>query len=193
MPRIPYVYMNEGESDVADRIRSRRADGKLLELDAMLLNAPQIADGYNALLRAVRMESVVPDALKELVILRVAALNSAAFEWIHHEPIGRKAGLSTTELATIRDTSRACSSGSTSTLSPLYAAALVYTDYITRSIRVPQDVFDNLRAQLGSDQQMVEVTVTAATYNMVSRVLVALDISDKANTEVPSVDIEPVD
>lgn len=71
------------------------------------------------------------------------------------------------------------------TLSPLQAAALVYTDYMTRFVNVPQGVFDHLRKVVESDQQMFEVTATIAAYNMVSRILVALDVADKAGEEVP--------
>jgi 4-carboxymuconolactone decarboxylase len=63
-------------------------------------------------------------------------------------------------------------------------AALAYADAMTVDIKVPQDVFDTLKAHL-SDQQMMEATATIATYNMVSRVLVALDVNDMANVEVP--------
>lgn len=63
----------------------------------------------------------------------------------------------------------------------------MYTDYMTRSVKVPQDVFANLRSKLADDQQMLEATTTVASYNMVSRVLVALDVSDKAEMEVPQV------
>ena len=37
-----------------------------------------------------------------------------------------------------------------------------------------------------ANESLVEVTFTAATYNMVSRTLVALDIGDQANAPVPS-------
>lgn len=70
-------------------------------------------------------------------------------------------------------------------LSPAQAAALVYTDYMTRFVKVPQDAFNRLRSHLENDQQMFEVTATIASYNMVSRLLVALDVADKAEEDVP--------
>lgn len=64
-------------------------------------------------------------------------------------------------------------------------AALIYTDYMTRFVKVPQHAFDRLRSHLGNDQQMFEATATVASYNLVSRLLVALDVGDKAEEEVP--------
>ena len=73
----------------------------------------------------------------------------------------------------------------TTGLSPLHATVMVYTDYVTRLVEVPQSVFNDLRSRLENDQQMLEVTTTAAAYNMVSRILMALDVGDKAEEKVP--------
>lgn len=113
---------------------------------------------------------------------------------IQHEPLARAAGLSGSQLLSIRDVSNVSGSSSDTSevldrpgegLSTLQAAALRYTDYMTRSVSVPDDAFKGLRSLLRNDQQMLEATATIASYNMVSRILVALDIGDKAQTEVP--------
>lgn len=69
MPRIPYVYPEVGQSEIADAIRQRRANGKLIGLDGVLLNAPAIAAGYSQLLGAVRMKSSLQPALRELLVI----------------------------------------------------------------------------------------------------------------------------
>ncbi|KAF8505025.1 carboxymuconolactone decarboxylase [Hysterangium stoloniferum] len=203
MPRIPYVFPDPGTSPVADEIRSRRKDGKLIELDGVFLNAPAIAEGYSHLLGAVRQKSTLDAALRELLILRVAALNSAAYEWqvTHifgtrkaHEVIGRAAGLTDSQISAIGDVAHTHSpspaqhppfESSASALSPLFTIALAYTDAMTIDIKVPQEIFAALKAHL-SDQQIMEVTATVASYNMVSRVLVALDVGDMADVVIPS-------
>lgn len=80
MPRIPYQYPEPGTSPAADKIRERRG-GVLKELDGALLNAPHIAAGYSGLLGAVRNNNSLRDDVRELVMLRVAALNGAVYEW----------------------------------------------------------------------------------------------------------------
>lgn len=110
---------------------------------------------------------------------------------VAHVPLGQKAGLTISQIAVIRDTSTALSDDvdPSRALSEVQRAALAYTDWMTRNIQVPLKVFDALKALL-SDQQVVEVTVTVATYNMVSRFLIALDVGDMANVKVPEVEAE---
>jgi 4-carboxymuconolactone decarboxylase len=107
---------------------------------------------------------------------------------IAHEPIGRAAGLTDEQIAAIRDISyvRSSTPRPSPTLPPLLAAALAYADSMTVDVKVSQDTFDALRAHL-KDQQIMEATATVASYNMVSRVLVALDVNDMADVEVPTV------
>ncbi|EKM59745.1 uncharacterized protein PHACADRAFT_192119 [Phanerochaete carnosa HHB-10118-sp] len=188
MPRVPYRYPDPGTDPAADTIRTRRAGGNLIELDGALLNAPQLAAGYSSLLGAVRQQNSLPDNLRELLILRVAALNGAVYEWNAHVPIGQKAGLTTQQLSIIRNESTALSKNVDpgQVLSDLQRAALVYTDWVTKNVHVPQDVFDSLAALL-DNKQVVEVTVTISAYNMVSRILVALNVADKADEKVPEV------
>jgi len=54
-------------------------------------------------------------------------------------------------------------------------AALAYADAMTRDIAVPDAVFDALRPHF-SERQIVELTVLIGTYNMQTRVLLALGI-----------------
>jgi alkylhydroperoxidase family enzyme len=170
------------------------------------------------LLGAVRRDGKLPGDLRELMvskscpfvlasvvdwfvdyeILRVAAHNHAAFEWIHHEDVGRDAGLTTAQLIAVRDILKPAPSPSApGPLSSLQAAALAFTDASTKEVKVPDIVFDTLANELKSlsgKQDVVEETVqdflveavaVVATYNMVSRFLVSLDIAGKSDELVP--------
>lgn len=110
---------------------------------------------------------------------------------IQHEPLGVKAGLTTAQLAVIRNDTTALTEDvdPQAVLSAAQRAALAYADWMTKNVRVPQSVFDAVKAHF-DDQQATEITITVATYNMVSRILVALDVEEKADAEVPRVDIE---
>ena len=63
-------------------------------------------------------------------------------------------------------------------------AALRYADAMTRDITVPQSLFDEVKAQGFNEQEIVELTATVASYNLVSRFLVALDVGE-ANSKAP--------
>jgi len=160
----------DGTGEIAERIRERRG-GTLRPLDRMLLHSPQLADGWNSLLGAVRQRIALPADIRELVILRIAVLNRAAYEWTAHEPEARRAGLDDTQLAAVR----AENAAEHPELDARHGRVIAYTDAMTRDVHVPEGLFDALRADF-SDRELVELTATVAAYNMVSRFLVALDV-----------------
>lgn len=167
MARLGYV--SDG-GEVADRIRQRRG-GRLTALDGMLLHSPPVADGWNSFLGAVRGASTLPADIRELVALRVAELNGAAYEWTAHEPVARAAGMTDSQLAALRG-------GDPASLDDRQRAALAYTDAMTEKIAVEQPLFEALAPHF-DEQQIVELSVTIAAYNMVSRFLVALEVGQE--------------
>jgi AhpD family alkylhydroperoxidase len=140
----------------------------------MLLHSPPLAEGWLGLLTAVRHKGRLPGALRELVILRVAVLNGAAYEADQHAPIARQEGLTQAQidaLALWEDSDL---------FSASQRAVLALTDAMTRDVQVPDATLDAVRAHY-DDRETVEVVVTVAAYNMVSRVIEALHIhSDDA-------------
>jgi 4-carboxymuconolactone decarboxylase len=183
MARLSYVAP---AGAVTDRIRQRRG-GTLTALDGLLLHSPEFADGWNSMLGAVRGQSTLPPDVRELVILRVAARNNADYEWRAHEPVARQAGLGDDQIAAIGlggGTGGEAGGGgglggggggAVAGLSPAQWAALAYADAMTMHVSVPDEIFQAVRAHF-DDRQVLELTVTVAAYNMVSRVLVALEV-----------------
>ncbi len=166
------------EGPTADLLRARRG-GVLTTLDRLLLHSPPVAEGWNALLGALRGATTLPADLRELVVLRVAVLNTAEFEWTSHAPIARRAGLTDPHLRVLR----ADDALAEPVWSPVQAAVLAFTDASTRDVAVPDAVFAALRAHL-DDRQVVELAVLVGGYAMVSRFLVALQVPPSTG-EVP--------
>lgn len=48
---------------------------------------------------------------------------------------------------------------------------------MTRNVKVPKDVFQEIKG-LFSEKEVVEITATTAAYNCVSRFLVALNVGE---------------
>ena len=155
--------------EVAERVRARRK-GALTPLDLMLLHSEPLADGWNTLMGAVRSRFELPADLRELAICRVAVLNDAPYEWQAHAPLLQQAGFSDEQLAAVREF------GDAADLIPVHRLVLAYTDAMTRDVRVPDDVFAAVLDELG-ERGTVELTATVAGYNMVSRFLVALEVT----------------
>ncbi len=178
MARLEYAASDlppGADGEIVERIRARRG-GTLTPLDRMLLHSPPLADGWNGLLGAVRTASILPGDVRELAILRIAALNGADYEWRAHEPVGRAGGLTDADLAVLRDERPPAA------LAPRLAAALAYTDAMTSHVTVPDEVFTRLREHF-DDREIVELTVTVGAYNLVSRFLVALEVGTEQGKE----------
>jgi 4-carboxymuconolactone decarboxylase len=165
MARLDYVV---GGGAVAEKIRQRRG-GRLTPLDGMLLHSPPFADGWNSLLGAIRGDSTLPPDIRELAVLRVAELNGAEYEWTAHEPVARQAGMTSEQLAAVR------AGDGAGVLDERQRAVIAYTDAMTRDIEVPDELFERVRTHF-NERQLVELTVTVGTYNLVSRFLVALEV-----------------
>ncbi|KAF8632660.1 hypothetical protein AX17_004793 [Amanita inopinata Kibby_2008] len=195
-------YPPPGASAIADSIRARRGPRGLTPLDRTLLHVPPVAQGWNSLLGAIRTKGALPGDVRELMILRVAAVNRAAFEWIQHEHVGRSHGLTTAQLYVIRDTSAPLPPAK-GILSALQTSALRFADASTRNVKVSKEITDDLHRDLlewmrENDQGSgdvaeadrlqdlyVEAAAVVATYNMVSRFLVTTDVAGLSDDEVP--------
>jgi AhpD family alkylhydroperoxidase len=147
------------------------ARGRVSPLYQVLLNSPPLARGWEQMLSAIRNHNSIPADLRELVILRVAILNGAPYEFDAHAPIARAAGVSEEVVAATR-------------VVPLRADALFETrqrlvlelaDTMTRELVVPDSLYERVRREFGVQQQ-IDLVATVAAYNMVSRFLVALEI-----------------
>jgi AhpD family alkylhydroperoxidase len=170
MARLPLVSdkTHPELAPLIERIREERG-GRLLNLYATLLHSPPVAEGWLKLLTAVRQQTRLDPALRELVILRVALINEAQYEYRTHVPFALEKGLTPSQLEAL----------SAWRESPLFDQrardVLAYVDAMTRDVHVPDALFEPLRRWF-DPRQLVELTVTVAAYNMVSRFLEALQV-----------------
>jgi 4-carboxymuconolactone decarboxylase len=143
--------------------------GRISPLYQTLLNAPEIAQGWEALLTAIRNRNSLSPAIRELIILRVAILNRADYEFDAHEPHALKAGVSPEKIAAIREIE----------ISNIFTdqemLVLNLTDVMTKEIQVLDELFDKVKPHF-NDTQRLELVATIAAYNMVSRLLNALHV-----------------
>jgi 4-carboxymuconolactone decarboxylase len=72
------------------------SDGRphLAEIYVRMFNNPGVATKIGALGEYLRFHGVLPDAVRELAILRYAARQRAGYEWSHHQRPARLAGIS---------------------------------------------------------------------------------------------------
>jgi 4-carboxymuconolactone decarboxylase len=167
-PRVPQVAPGANPELAALEARIRGARGRISPLYTVLLNSPELASGWEQLFTAIRQKTSVPPALRELVILRVAVLNGAEYEFEAHVPHALAAGMSEEGIERLRR-------GEIDAFSSLEKLVLQYTDAMTRELVVPEALYPQLDKHFDA-RTLVELTATIAGYNMVSRFLIAMRI-----------------
>ncbi|KAK3686993.1 hypothetical protein LTR37_019245 [Vermiconidia calcicola] len=176
--RIPYAPSDPTDPTpetqaIYDRIRERRNPRPLIPLDLALLHNPNIADGFSTLMGSIRTKSSLDLAPMELAVCYVAVLNKAVYEWTAHAPLALKAGVEREALeAVLKNDVR-----NTDVLSEEEVDVLEFTYQSTKDIEVKDELIEKLKRRY-TDQQVMELTITVGAYNMVSRFLVALNVTE---------------
>jgi len=168
MPRLPLPATDTSSETAAVYQAILGSRGQVPLLYRVLLNSPACALAWEAFLATVRRELSIPARLRELVILRIAVLNDAPYEFESHREPAEAAGLSATEIEAVR-------TGRADILTDTDNLVLAYTDAMTREIKVAPKLYRCV-AEAFDAGQLVDLTVTIGAYNMVSRVLNALEI-----------------
>jgi alkylhydroperoxidase family enzyme len=107
---------------------------------------------------AIRNKSTLPEDVMELAMCRVGALNGAAFEWMHHMPLLKKAGVSDEGIETVRTAMpHLTGNDGEKGLDGRLWSVMNYVDAMTKEIKVSDDVFDGVKRIL-DERQMVELS-----------------------------------
>jgi alkylhydroperoxidase family enzyme len=154
-------------------IRARRG-GRLLNLDRVLLVSTPLATAWNAYLAAIRGSLSVEPKLREIAICGVAVLNGADYEFLQHAPEYRRAGGTALGVERLRDLTTAMAYPDV--FDEAERAVIALTVQMTKHIAVDDATWQQVETALKDPQARVELVAVIATYNMVSRFLVACQI-----------------
>jgi alkylhydroperoxidase family enzyme len=167
--RLAYADIGRDEiRALKERISAERG-GKMLHIYRMLLHSPAVSEGWLSLMTAIRQRCVLAGNHRELIIMRIAQLNGATYEAEQHRAFALQEGVSEAQLEALEDWENS------KLFSPAQRAVLDYTDTMTIDVKVPDKIFAEVRKHF-DEQGMIELTATIASYNMVSRFLVALGV-----------------
>jgi len=169
MARIPYPDITRPELiPLADRVKRERG-GKVLNIFKMLMHSPPALNGFLDFFTAVRQRFSLDARYRELAIIQVALIAKAWYEVAQHAPLAIKAGLTEAQVEALKRGEVHDS------LTPTDRAVIAYASEMTRAVQVSDTVFAGVRAHF-DDRTLVELTLTIAGYNLVSRLLEALQI-----------------
>jgi len=162
------------EPALVDAILARRG-GKLINLDRALLWSEPLARAWNVFLGAIRREMAFDARLREIAICVVARTTGAEYEFSHHWPEYVKAGGSEALREKLGDAVAASTDGAFTDDERL---AMRYALAMTNQVKVPDALFREVQRRF-STTEIVELTAAIATYNMVARFLVALEVENE--------------
>ena len=177
-PRLPAwtPELKPQPAALVDTILARR-QGRLLNLDHVLLWSEPVANGWNTFMGNVRTKLSVERKWLELGICTVALLTHAQYEYHHHRPDFLAAGGQPHELDALERAiaADACHGVEEPELGTIERLIVQYAAQMTQHIRVDDAVFAALQQHL-DPTGMVELTMSIAAYNMVARVLIATGV-----------------
>ena len=169
MARLPYARTDGAEiRDLVGDIVAQR--GEVLHLYQMLLHSPSIAAGWLRMMTAVRHETSLPGSHREMVIIRIGYINDAPYEAEQHRPVALREGCSEAQIDGLRDWRQHLD-----LFDERQQAALALTDKMTRDVHADDATWQAARRHW-NERALVELVVTIASYNMVSRVIGTLQI-----------------
>lgn len=173
MPRIPYYDLGKASPEVADAMKDRRP----LNIYRMIAHGEKVAVNFLGLGRSILTATELDSMLKELVILRVAALCGSTYEVTQHRKLAAKAGIAAEKIeAALANPGK-----------PLHAdlfnaveqAVLRFTDVVVRDVKAPDPLFKEVAAVL-ANRQLVELLMTIGFYMLASRISENLEVDPEA-------------
>lgn len=142
--------------------------GTLLNLYRALSHSPEMLRRFMKLGSYFLEEGRLDPKLRELAILRAGFVCRAPYEVAQHVAIGRRAGLSDSQI-------RGIAAPHVGLFEPREMAVLAYAGELSTESQVSDATYAAV-ADFLSEQEIVELTLVTGYYNMVSRALNALRV-----------------
>ena len=156
------------EIPAAVEARLAELGGKPVNLYRALANSPELLAAWIEFAWSVRQKPATARRLRELMIVRGAALMGCDYELSHHRLMARRSGVSEDELTALDGWRDAPA------FSPPERAALAFMEAMVEG-SVPDAVNAELARHFDASER-VELALTAGLYCMVPRVLDALRV-----------------
>jgi len=171
MARLPdpvETGLSPEQKALYDELCSNR--GRIDGMYRSLLNHPDLLARVSALGTFFRFgESVLPDAVREFVILATSASLKAGYEWVKHVPPARKAGLADSVMESLRQ------GQVPEGLSPELTAVYEAVKRVQRFESLPKDLQETLERAYGV-KGVLEIVSLCGFYRMIAGVIFAFDV-----------------
>ena len=178
----PTATLNGAGRELFDHMASARAHAegraRLGEVYVRMFNNPGIAEKVGALGEHLRFHGVLPDAVRELVILRFAARQRYGYEWSHHQRPAKLAGLGEDEIDAVT------AGQIPGSLPDASQAALAAVDAVVSKRSILADVQQRFVAAHGH-AGVVELVAVCGLYAIMGYMVAAFDIAIEEGLPAP--------
>ena len=170
MARLAYLDredLPELERHIFDDLLKQR--GSIGNIFRIVANSPLLLRRMLYFSDGLRNRTTLDPRLRELAIMTVGRLTDCEYEYTHHKALAQRVGVSPEQVEKLADWET----------SPAFneheRAVIRYATEMTEQVQIADTTFDALRAFL-NEEQIVELSLNAAFYNMVVRFLIATQV-----------------
>jgi len=135
----------------------------------LLAHHPALATAYHHFNGHVLFASTITPRQRELLVLRVAALRTATYEWEQHAVLAGDAGITATEVDRIK------SGPDAEGWSSFEGALLSAADELLHEARIADATWATLAAELDT-QQLMDVVFTVGAYDLLAMAFRTFDV-----------------
>jgi alkylhydroperoxidase family enzyme len=182
MTRIPPLPPDEWPEAMGDALAALRppqprhplpsrdpARPKGLNALGVLARHPELTRAFNTFNGHVLFATTLSPRQRELLVLRVAALRDATYEWTQHVVLAGDAGLTTNEIE------RAAAGSRAPGWSPVDRAIVAAAEELVADARIGDATWAVLAADL-DEQQLMDVVFTVGAYDLVAMAFKSFDV-----------------
>jgi 4-carboxymuconolactone decarboxylase len=178
----PTGSLKGADRELYDHMASARAHAEgrahLGDVYVRMFNNPGVTAKVGALGEHLRFHGVLPDAVRELIILRYATRQGFGYEWSHHQRPAQLAGLT-------QDTIDALTAGQVpENLPDASRAALEAVDAVTAKRSIPAEVQRRL-ADVHGNAGVVELVALCGLYAIMGYMVTAFDVGIEEGLPAP--------
>ncbi len=176
--RIAPLPVDRWDDDVLAALRQafpqpvvdRFVEGGAPTAISTMLQHPALAGPWLAYNNVLLWSPALDHRLRELIVLRVAHLTAAPYEWEQHVKLSERYGVTPADVEAVR------AGPESEGLTPLERDLLAATDQLVDSYRIADDTWQRLAAQL-DQRQLIEVIFVVGTYTCLAMVFNTFQLS----------------
>ena len=168
-PRLEPLAEEKWDDETREMLERLKVDGRVFNIFRTLAAHPKLLKKWLVFGNHILNRSTLPPRERELLILRVAWLCRAEYEWGQHVVIGKMAGLTDDEIDRVKEGPDAPG------WSEFDATLLRAVDELRAQAFISDAVWDALAATYDA-RQLLDLIFTVGQYNMVSMALNTLGV-----------------